>query len=517
MIAIHEFSSYVKIGHLSGYLQMTRSAPPERTHAHTKHAYNAGERHSTTARAHRIKSAKYSNNSANAISVEDIYKSAERERLHYSVASRRQNLAHAQSKTQFFRHENNTASPRPHTSGSRHMPSPRKRDTNTPMSAWSEPVMSRPSSIIPHPELRDLLENDDADADTEDTFTMSHHTPLTVTFSPVGRDCCEIIGPQLCYECRKNRIREVSRQRSDVFFPMLEPTEENLTTAAIVRKYLPGMSEAEIETKLARGEIARPSMFRKQAKQIEFSDEESEPKPKITNKKVTIVEHGKDRTDGQTNNFKKKVNELFFTNIRDLNYKIVRGDVARNVGFSEAARAIIKPKDKQEGKSIYPAFVSPRKVTMVQKTHYKTYFEPPLIAKDKQSVEPAFFAGSAGEYKLPDKLPDELVFVDKEGNEVKASSSSGFTNKQAASSEGPIVKKHGSGNDSNDISDKVSNVSSSSGLTRKTDDKLEVLTDLKEEEEEEEEQEEEEENPRFLSTGESVMETVGEIQEASED
>lgn len=240
-------------------------------------------------------------------------------------------------------------------------------------------------------------------------------------------------GPQLCYECRKNRIREVSRQRSDGFFPVLEPSEENLTTAAIVRKYLPGLSEPEIETKLARGEIARPAMFRKSHRHVDF-DDETDAKPKQINKKVTIVENNED-TDEKSKQVTQRVSELFFTNIRDLNNKIISGNVDRNVGFSEAARKLIQRKDKTSLRSHFPTFVSPRKVTMVQKTNYKTYFEPPLIEKAKQDVEPAFFAGSKNEYVLPEKLPDELVFIDKDGNEVKASSSQGFTDKMSATEE----------------------------------------------------------------------------------
>lgn len=258
------------------------------------------------------------------------------------------------------------------------------------------------------------------------------------TFVPL---CCSVVnfsyyffftGPQLCYECRKNRIRQVNRERSSMFFPTLEPSEENLTTAAIVRKYLPGLSEQEVEDKIARGEIARPS-FRRQNKHPEFSDEEDETKPKLTNKKVTIADSAKDKRSKML--VPTKPNELFFTNIRDLNSKIISGNVDRNVGFSNVVKKVIKKEKNLSSKNYFPTFVSPRKIVMVKETNYKTYFEPPLIEKAKQDVEPAFFAGSSGEYTLPEKLPDELVFVDKDGNEVKASSSSGFTSKSSAVSE----------------------------------------------------------------------------------
>lgn len=232
-----------------------------------------------------------------------------------------------------------------------------------------------------------------------------------------------------------------------MFFPTLEPSEENLTTAAIVRKYLPRLSDQEVEDKLARGEIARPSLKKQFYKHLAFSDEEDDARTKIMHKKVTIADPEKDKNGKM---IPKKPNELFFTNIRDLNNKIITGDVDRNVGFSGVVRRVIKKDKPISMKNHFPTFVSPRKVTMVQETNYKTYFEPPLIAKAKQDVEPQFFAGSSGEYTLPDKLPDELVFVNKDGGEMKASSSVGFTDKLSASSEKtdkgtsskPIVTKH---------------------------------------------------------------------------
>lgn len=264
-------------------------------------------------------------------------------------------------------------------------------------------------------------------------YGMNSHTPMTVTFSPVARDCCEIIGPQLCYECRKNRIRQVNRERSELYFPTLEPSEENLTTAAIVMKYLPGLSEQEVEDKLARGEIARPSL-RRQSQHTEFSDDDDGAHKQIQ-RKVKIIDPQKQNRE-KANITPKKTSELYFTNIRDLNYKIVSGNAARELGFSNTVKAVMKKHTQQpSSKNYFPTFVSPRKVKMVQETTYKTYFEPPLIEKAKQDVEPAFFAGSDGKYKLPEKLPDELVFVDKSGNEVKASSSKSFTDKMSTTLE----------------------------------------------------------------------------------
>ena len=243
----------------------------------------------------------------------------------------------------------------------------------------------------------------------------------------------------MCYECRKNRIRQIHKERSDSMFPTLDPSEDNLTTASIVKKYLPGLSYPEIEIKIARGEIARPGFRLQHSKTVEFSDEEEDVKPRVTNKKVTIADNNK-KTIPES---RFKTNELFFTNIRDLNNKIITGTVDRNSGFVKSKSKLNLKKNVLEPfKSHYPSFVSPRKVKLVTETKYKTFFEPPLIEKAKQDVEPAFFAGSTGEYQLPEKLPDELVFIDKDGNEVKASDSEGFTAKMSASVEAGDKRKH---------------------------------------------------------------------------
>lgn len=134
------------------YFQMTKSAPPQRTSTFERNSYGSGlGRRTSTARALKSKS------SADmfSISVEDIYQSAERERLNYSSECRRQNLAHAQSQTQFFRHNQGSPISRPNTSASRHINAFR-REANTPISAWSEPNVSRPNSIVPHPGIKVL-------------------------------------------------------------------------------------------------------------------------------------------------------------------------------------------------------------------------------------------------------------------------------------------------------------------------------------------------------------------------
>ena len=244
----------------------------------------------------------------------------------------------------------------------------------------------------------------------------------------------------MCQECRKNRIRQMERNRSNNLFPTLQPTDENLTTAAIVKKYLPGLSYPEIEDKIARGEIAKPTM-RRRSKSVEFSDEEDDPKHRIINtRKVTIV----DNYDGDGDEKKqpvltKKTSALFFSNIRDLNSKIIAGAVDRNIGFTVSKKT--EKKLVAAAQNFFPSFISPRKTSLIQDTKFKTYYEPPLIPKASQDVEPQFFAGSKGEYVPPERLPEELVFVDKEGKQVKISNTRRLSSQLSLYRDSPITEE----------------------------------------------------------------------------
>ena len=240
----------------------------------------------------------------------------------------------------------------------------------------------------------------------------------------------------MCQECRKNRIRQLERERSNHFFPTLQPTDENLTTAAIVKKYLPGLSYPEIEDKIARGEIAKPT-FRRRSKSVEFSDEEEDPKPKIINtKKVTIIDN-EDEKKPQL--LSKKTSALFFSNIRDLNSKIITGTVDRNIGFAVSKKT--EKKLLSTAQNFFPSFISPRKASLMQDTKFKTYYEPPLIPKASQDVEPQFFAGSKGDYVPPERLPEELVFVDKEGKQVKISNTRRLSSQLSFYRDSPITEE----------------------------------------------------------------------------
>ena len=77
----------------------------------------------------------------------------------------------------------------------------------------------------------------------------------------VARQCCEVMGPGVCRDCRKLRVRMMDRERMEADFPRLRVSEKNVTTSAIVKRVLPDMTQAEIQDKIARGEIARSSLL----------------------------------------------------------------------------------------------------------------------------------------------------------------------------------------------------------------------------------------------------------------
>lgn len=66
------------------------------------------------------------------------------------------------------------------------------------------------------------------------------------------------------------------------------------------------------------------------------------------------------------------------------------------------------PKNRQRQPSItllerlFPAFVSPKKLDPIKQPAFT--FEPPLLSVERQNPEPAFFAGSTEEYRLPTRL-----------------------------------------------------------------------------------------------------------------
>ncbi|KAL3882360.1 hypothetical protein ACJMK2_028713 [Sinanodonta woodiana] len=380
-------------------LKISRSAPSARLKAEISQQRKPLQKH--------VPSRPKTGHQETYISLSDIYQLAEREKLSYSATSRRENVERAY---EWFRKSEEIS--RPNTSASGYI-NKINRETITPMSMLSEPLFSRPSSIMR------ATDTEDYEDDEDDYMSMRR------TMASISRDCCEIIGPQMCHECRKNRIREMDKKRYDAFFPTLHASEDNLTATAIVKRYLPKLSYPEIEDRIARGEIQKPILSKKlrkgpMSREDELNKQVNESKPKDEVQKEERMRS------------KRKSTALIFANLRALNQKIISGEVNRSDGFSKVTKlkseihSVPKGDKLSESKSklkllkkhVSSIYISPRKVQLESKSKFQSFFEPPLLPRHCQGADPGFFAGSKETYNLPERLPEELVFLDKNGRKT---------------------------------------------------------------------------------------------------
>lgn len=323
------------------------------------------------------------------LSLDDIYRVAERERLTYSARGRHQGVLAAQQSVRNQLEGHNRS--RPNTSASRYLHAVR-REIMTPKSIRSEPLPSRVSS----------RQDGDYIEELERHYTINPASP-----SPI---CCEIMGPQTCRECSRYHRRTLDRAMTNAQFRTFSISSDNLAAAAMLKRYLPELSYEEIQDKIARGEIARHRVPNSNLDPDEEFERELERK-----RQLSLVEARAKRAEMNREKMN-KISQMYFVNVRDLNFKINSGKVAKSIGFTEnlsdAAKARAVLQKWHIAAPVRPAFVSPKKVVMMKEPEYKTFFAPPLLPKECQNPEPSFFAGSSDDYKLPDKLPDELVFTE---------------------------------------------------------------------------------------------------------
>lgn len=332
------------------------------------------------------------------LSLDDIYHLADRERLSYSARTRREAVELAQNSTHKF---DEVVGSRPHTSASRYIHEVR-RDVLTPKSLRSEPVPSRVNSRLGPSEYDD--------DDEESIFPMNYLSSL-----PVGREICEIIGPQVCSQCRQDQTRQLRRSGCDQCFSTLHVSHENMTTAAVLQRHLPGLSEQDIQDKIAKGEIAKPKILRKR----------QTIKCNRDIKAVTTI----DKSNGSNTDIKHTPRNpsMFFVNIRDLNAKITSGQFHRTVGFSEKVQQqVLKKQEELRKRNAEKKKLEPEPEPQPEKKDRKTKFDPDiLLSVAQQTNEPAFFAGRKQDYVLPERLPDPVRFADVK-NLKQDNSNNGF-------------------------------------------------------------------------------------------
>ncbi|CAC5396873.1 Transmembrane protein 267 [Mytilus coruscus] len=285
-----------------------------------------------------------------SLSLDDICHLAERERLSYSAKTRREAVELAQNKTHRFEEY---APSRPHTSASRYIHDVR-RDAMTPKSIRSEPLPSRANSRM-----------NDIDDDADSVYPINYLASL-----PVGREICEIIGPQVCSQCKQDQSRQMGLYKCDQCFPTLRISHENMTTAAVLKRYLPDLSESDIQDKIAKGEIAKPRLLKKRIVTKDYQ--------------------------------------------QDLNAKIVSGQLHRAMGFSEKVQEeVLKRQENRRKRSTPTPTKKPEPEPVAEQKERKAIFNPDILLSVSMQVnEPSFFAGRKQEYELPERLPDPLQFAD---------------------------------------------------------------------------------------------------------
>ncbi|XP_041350903.1 uncharacterized protein LOC121369891 [Gigantopelta aegis] len=331
-----------------------------------------------------------------SISVDDVLHVADKERAKSAYLNRRQVLVQAQKRV---RHDETISRPPSTFSSLSHV----RVSQRTPGT-----VSSRASSGVSvlHPNTPNV---DDLQAATVE-------------------QCCEVMGPSLCRECHKLSSRNAIRELTESSFPGLRVTQQNVVTAALVKRLLPHISQDEIKMMVAKGDIARTTFLNYLRGERAESVQEPAPTDSPDSSRTRKTEQAAyiiARLKMKMKHFGKASTPLYFCNIRDLNYKLLKGTVNRDlVKFKPKPSKLCVPKmDDPCADSLCPLFVSPRKVKMIEETSYKVFYGPPLLSKESQTANPPFFAGSDLEYKLPERLPDKLEFVDSKGATKRTESS----------------------------------------------------------------------------------------------
>ncbi len=232
--------------------------------------------------------------------------------------------------------------------------------------------------------------------------------------SPISRHCCDVLGPRVCHQCSQLKRQDRDLHRNEARYPSLHITDDNYATTVVVQKYMPFMSPYQVQHKVASGEIKKPD-FKEMSQRVKTSSDRRVLQKKDSPKSKLLRAINKSRGEGN----------VYFHGLRDLNQQIISGKVGKNIskilhptksdddqgnntpvmGFAD----VVTKKMASFTEQMYPMFVSPRKMKEPERPSYIAYYEPPLLPKVCQNVEPQFFAGADSTYKLPDRLPDNVV------------------------------------------------------------------------------------------------------------
>ena len=260
--------------------------------------------------------------------------------------------------------------------------------------AYSLPTLSRPpasrcrtpSSRVTTP--RSLVMNIDDGVDDEcwdcvRVRSMSPDAARSSAPSPVGslaRQCCDVLGPRVCHECSKIRARKTRGYRDTLLTSRLRMPERNLAVALLVAKALPSLPVDQIQIELNNNKIVRPC-FKTALSRRRHYEQERQQRERAAHERWTKHAIPKAQT------------------------------FAAEVRPSSKQDGVLKLAVKSFAEPMYPTFVSPRKAKK-KDSYFVSYYEPPIITKACQNVEPAFYAGTDASYELPERLPDEMYAED---------------------------------------------------------------------------------------------------------
>ncbi|KAK2146017.1 hypothetical protein LSH36_639g01025 [Paralvinella palmiformis] len=220
----------------------------------------------------------------------------------------------------------------------------------------------------------------------------------------LSRQCCDVLGPKICHQCAIIRRRSRDTRIYQSFLPNVDVDEDILTTSLIVSKNYPNLNMEEIQLKLINGDILKPAFKynleriverKQQQQQQQQHDDDDDNTRRRTSQKILMSRN----VNGATYNF--------FTSIKDLNDKIVKGHVIRKIILSgDPSKDLLTgrpPSGRQSSQSfsesVSPKFVSPRKVKFDKRPNSPLYYDPPLVPKVCQNNE-FLYPGSQQGYSI---------------------------------------------------------------------------------------------------------------------
>ena len=247
----------------------------------------------------------------------------------------------------------------------------------------------------------------------------------------LSRQCCDVLGPRTCHQCAMIQRREHDTRRQEstnIVFPNLYISEENFSTALLVSKACPHLNAYQIQTKLVCGEIMRPGIrqhLEKRSREMRTASgsgsETESPREEKENGKTLIKAFAQ----------KPLTSPHYFSNIQDLNSKLIAGKRAVSLKMALSKEIALNRERKRSSdrvlsfsELINPAFISPKRIPKEKEPDYRAFYQPPLLPKVCQNVEPAFFAGSDADYQLPDRLPQHVSPDDDSRPETAMTSAS---------------------------------------------------------------------------------------------